>query len=181
MDSCHWRARKWDTHDTSSSDVSKSTIQSTGQVGLPRVTTGVGHVASDMSAGKIAKASLEPRTSKLLCWGRLASSVRLLRGRDLYLVYFFDRGLPLISLVDLLPNCKTIVSKWLFKKKTDMDGNIHIKAISILIAIAAYYDYEIWQMDVKTAFLNGYLNEDGYMVQPKGFVNPKHPRRICKL
>ncbi|GJV42434.1 zinc finger, CCHC-type containing protein [Tanacetum coccineum] len=48
----------------------------------------------------------------------------------------------------------------------------------ILIAIAAYYDYEICQMDVKTAFLNGRLNEDVYMVQPEGFVNPKHPGRI---
>ncbi|GJU60534.1 putative RNA-directed DNA polymerase [Tanacetum coccineum] len=113
------------------------------------------------------------------------------------------------NLVDLPPNCKTVGSKWLFKKKTDMDGNIHtykarlvakgftqtygvdyeetfspvadIKAIRILIAIAAYYDYEIWQMDVKTAFLNGRLNEDVYMVQPEGFVNPKHPRRVCKL
>ncbi|GJZ15335.1 putative retrotransposon protein [Tanacetum coccineum] len=56
-----------------------------------------------------------------------------------------------------------------------------IKAIRILIAIAAYYDYKIWQMDVKTAFLNGRLNEDVYMVQPEGFVNPKHPGRICKL
>nr|GEU38864.1 zinc finger, CCHC-type [Tanacetum cinerariifolium] len=35
-----------------------------------------------------------------------------------------------------------------------------IRAIRILIAIAAFYDYEIWQMDVKTAFLNGYLNEE---------------------
>ncbi|GKD43871.1 retrotransposon protein, putative, ty1-copia subclass [Tanacetum coccineum] len=113
------------------------------------------------------------------------------------------------NLVDLPPNCKTVGSKWLFKKKTDMDGNIHtykarlvakgftqtygvdyeetfspvadIKAIRILIAIAAYYDYEIWQMDVKTAFLNGRLNGDIYMVQPEGFVNLKHPRRVCKL
>ncbi|GJR03786.1 retrotransposon protein, putative, ty1-copia subclass [Tanacetum coccineum] len=89
------------------------------------------------------------------------------------------------NLVDLPPNCKTVGSKWLFKKKTDMDGNIHtykarliakgftqtygvdyeetfslvadIKSIRILIAIAAYYDYKIW------------------------FVNPKHPRRVCKL
>ncbi|GJW84497.1 putative RNA-directed DNA polymerase [Tanacetum coccineum] len=56
-----------------------------------------------------------------------------------------------------------------------------IKAIRILIAIAAYYDYEIWQMDVKTAFLNGRLNKDVYMVQPEGFVNLKHPGRVCKL
>ncbi|GJZ17121.1 retrotransposon protein, putative, ty1-copia subclass [Tanacetum coccineum] len=48
-----------------------------------------------------------------------------------------------------------------------------IRAIRILIAIAAYYDYEIWKMDVKTAFLNGYLNEEVYMEQPEGFVNPK--------
>ncbi|GKB39976.1 retrotransposon protein, putative, ty1-copia subclass [Tanacetum coccineum] len=43
-----------------------------------------------------------------------------------------------------------------------------MKAIRILIAIAAYYDYEIWQMDVKTAFLNGRLDEDIYMKQPEG-------------
>nr|GEV51027.1 hypothetical protein [Tanacetum cinerariifolium] len=43
-----------------------------------------------------------------------------------------------------------------------------IRAIRILIAITAYYDYEIWQMDIKTAFLNGYLNEEVYMEQPKG-------------
>ncbi|GJW77155.1 retrotransposon protein, putative, ty1-copia subclass [Tanacetum coccineum] len=83
------------------------------------------------------------------------------------------------DLVKLSPNSKTVSSKWLFKKKTDMDGVVHtykarlvakgytqtswidyeetfspvadIRAIMILIAIAAYYNYEIWQMDVKTA------------------------------
>ena len=34
-----------------------------------------------------------------------------------------------------------------------------------MLAIAAFYDYEIWQMDVKTAFLNGYLKEELYMMQ----------------
>ncbi|GJX57214.1 retrotransposon protein, putative, ty1-copia subclass [Tanacetum coccineum] len=47
--------------------------------------------------------------------------------------------------------------------------------------IAAFNDYEIWKMDVKTAFLNGYLNEDIYMVQPKGFVDPNYPKKVCKL
>ena len=56
-----------------------------------------------------------------------------------------------------------------------------IKSIRILFSIAAYYDYEIWQMDVKTAFLNGHLIEDVYMVQPEGFVNQKHPNKVCKL
>nr|GFC48110.1 retrotransposon protein, putative, Ty1-copia subclass [Tanacetum cinerariifolium] len=89
-------------------------------------------------------------------------------------------------LVELPPNARTVGSKWLFKKKTDMDGAVYIfkarliakgftqtyrvdyeetfspiadiRAIRILIAIAAYYDHEIWQMDVKTAFLNGHCN-----------------------
>ncbi|GJR41777.1 retrotransposon protein, putative, ty1-copia subclass [Tanacetum coccineum] len=56
-----------------------------------------------------------------------------------------------------------------------------IRAIRILITIAAFYDNEIWQMDVKTAFLNGHLFEEVYMVQPEGFVNPKYPNRVCKL
>ncbi|GKF56010.1 retrotransposon protein, putative, ty1-copia subclass, partial [Tanacetum coccineum] len=110
-------------------------------------------------------------------------------------------------LVDLPPSCKTVGSKWIFKKKTDMDGNIHIykaclvakgytqtymvdyeetfspvvdiRAIRIFISIAAFYDYEIWQIDVKTAFLNGYLDEDIYKVQPEAFVDPKYPRKFA--
>ena len=56
-----------------------------------------------------------------------------------------------------------------------------IKSIRVLLAIAAFHDYEIWQMDVKTDFLNGKLAEDVYMGQPEGFVNAKHPDRVCKL
>ena len=56
-----------------------------------------------------------------------------------------------------------------------------LKSIRILLAIAAYYDYEIWQMDVKTAFLNGNLLEDVYTTQPEGFVSPKNSRKVCKL
>nr|GEV85084.1 retrotransposon protein, putative, Ty1-copia subclass [Tanacetum cinerariifolium] len=56
-----------------------------------------------------------------------------------------------------------------------------VRAIRILIAIATFYDYEIWQMDVKIAFLNGDIDEDIYMVQPKYFVDPKHLRKVFKL
>nr|GFC37970.1 retrotransposon protein, putative, Ty1-copia subclass [Tanacetum cinerariifolium] len=80
--------------------------------------------------------------------------------------------------VVLLPNAKVVRSKWLYKKKTNMDD---IRAIRILIAIATYYDYEIWQMDVKIAFLNGRLDKDIYMEQPEGYVDLKYPNRICKL
>ena len=41
-----------------------------------------------------------------------------------------------------------------------------LKSVRIMLAIATYYDYEIWQMDVKTAFLNGHLKEELYMIQP---------------
>ena len=56
-----------------------------------------------------------------------------------------------------------------------------LKSIRIILAIAAYFDYEIWQVDVKTAFLNGNLDEDVYMIQPEGFVDPNNARKICKL
>ncbi|KAM2515529.1 hypothetical protein ACFX1W_027763 [Malus domestica] len=56
-----------------------------------------------------------------------------------------------------------------------------IKSIRILLAIAAYHDYEIWQMDVKTAFLNGYLEEELYMTQPEGFVSKSEKPKVCKL
>ena len=36
-------------------------------------------------------------------------------------------------------------------------------------------------MDIKTAFLNGYIKEELYMIQPEGFVNPKGVNKVCKL
>ncbi|KAA3450189.1 polyprotein [Gossypium australe] len=101
------------------------------------------------------------------------------------------------TLIDPPEGVKPIGCKWVFKKKTDMDGNVQtykgrlvakgfrqihgvdydetfssvamFKSIRILLAIATFHDYEIWQMDVKTAFLNGKLEEDVYMTQPEGF------------
>ena len=113
------------------------------------------------------------------------------------------------NLVDLPNGARTIECKWIFKKKTDMDGNVQIhkarlvtkgfrqvqgidynetfspvamlKSVRINLAIDAYFDYEIWQMDVKTTFLNGNLEEDVYMIQPEGFVDPKNASKVCKL
>ena len=56
-----------------------------------------------------------------------------------------------------------------------------LKSVRIMLAIAAFYDYEIWQMDVKTAFLNGFLREELYMTQPEGLVDPKGANKMCKL
>ncbi|PKI39011.1 hypothetical protein CRG98_040609 [Punica granatum] len=112
------------------------------------------------------------------------------------------------TLVDPPEGVKPIRCKWVFKKKTDVDGNVitfkgrlvakdfkqvhgvdydetfspmaMLKSIRILLAITAYYDYEIWQMDVKTAFLNGRLLEDVYMTQPEGFVDPQSAGKVCE-
>ena len=56
-----------------------------------------------------------------------------------------------------------------------------LKSIIILLSIAAHYDYEIWQMDVKTAFLNGNLEEEIYMMQPEGFIAKNQEHMVCKL
>ena len=56
-----------------------------------------------------------------------------------------------------------------------------LKSVRIMLAIAAFYNYEIWQMDAKTAFLNGCLKEELYMMQPKGFVDPKGASKVCEL
>ena len=56
-----------------------------------------------------------------------------------------------------------------------------LNSVRIMLAIAAFYDYEIWQMDVKTAFLNGFLKEELYMMQPEGFVEPKGANKVFKL
>ena len=56
-----------------------------------------------------------------------------------------------------------------------------LKSVRILLAIAAYFDYEIWQMDVKMAFLNGFVEEELYMVQPEGFEDPNDANKVCRL
>ena len=48
-----------------------------------------------------------------------------------------------------------------------------------MLAVAAFY--EILQMDVKTAFLNGFLKKELYMMQQEGFFNPKVASKVCKL
>nr|GEV89325.1 hypothetical protein [Tanacetum cinerariifolium] len=84
-------------------------------------------------------------------------------------------------LVDLPPNSKGYTQLYGVDYEETFSPVAEIIAISIFIAIAAFHDYEIWKKDVKTAFLNGYLDEDIFMVQPECFVDLKNPRKACKL
>ncbi|KAL0418531.1 UNVERIFIED_CONTAM: Retrovirus-related Pol polyprotein from transposon TNT 1-94 [Sesamum radiatum] len=113
------------------------------------------------------------------------------------------------ELVDLPSGSKPLGCKWILKRKYKADGSIdkykarlvakgfkqkegldffdtyspvtRITSIRVLIAVAALYDLEIHQMDVKTAFLNGELDEEIYMEQPEGFVVPGQEKKVCRL
>jgi hypothetical protein len=56
-----------------------------------------------------------------------------------------------------------------------------LRAIMILLAFAASSRFKLYQMDVKTTFLNGVIPEEVYVRQPPGFENPKYPNRLYKL
>nr|GEY74963.1 integrase, catalytic region, zinc finger, CCHC-type, peptidase aspartic, catalytic [Tanacetum cinerariifolium] len=56
-----------------------------------------------------------------------------------------------------------------------------LEAVRIFIAYAAHKSFSIFQMDVKTAFLNGPLKEEVYVAQPDGFVDPEHPEKVYRL
>ncbi|KAL0439507.1 UNVERIFIED_CONTAM: Retrovirus-related Pol polyprotein from transposon RE1 [Sesamum latifolium] len=55
------------------------------------------------------------------------------------------------------------------------------KSIRILLAITAWYDYEMWQMDMKTAFFNGFVEKEIYMDQPEDFIYVGEEQKVCRL
>ena len=113
------------------------------------------------------------------------------------------------DLVDLPPGRKFIGNKWVLKIKRKVDGTIErykarlvakfytqkegidyektfspvvrIGSIRLSLAIIAQMDLEQYQMDVKTAFLNGEVDEEIYMDQPLGFESKENERKVCKL
>ncbi|GJW31118.1 retrovirus-related pol polyprotein from transposon TNT 1-94 [Tanacetum coccineum] len=56
-----------------------------------------------------------------------------------------------------------------------------LEVVRIFVAYAAHNSFPIYQMDVKTAFLNGPLKEEVYVAQPDGFVDPDHPEKVYRL
>jgi hypothetical protein len=56
-----------------------------------------------------------------------------------------------------------------------------LESIHILLAYATHHDFKLHQMDVKSAFLNGLLQEEAYVEQPPGFEDPNFPNHVYKL
>nr|GEU30580.1 hypothetical protein [Tanacetum cinerariifolium] len=78
------------------------------------------------------------------------------------------------------PKGKTIIkTKWIFKNKKDEIARI--KAIRLFLAYAAHKDFTVFQMDVKTTFLNGILKEEVYVGQPPCFVSKQYPDHVYAL
>ncbi|KAJ4715506.1 Retrovirus-related Pol polyprotein from transposon TNT 1-94 [Melia azedarach] len=73
---------------------------------------------------------------------------------------------------------KIVTCKWVYKKK---ERETSVEGIKVLLAIVAHQDLELEQLDVKTAFLHGELEEEIYMTQPDGFQVPGKEDYICKL
>ncbi|GJX02343.1 zinc finger, CCHC-type containing protein [Tanacetum coccineum] len=112
-------------------------------------------------------------------------------------------------LTDLPLGCRPLGCKWIFKRKLKVDGTVEkfkarlviqgfkqksgidyfdtyapvarISTIRLLIAMALIHSLIIHQMDVKTTFLNGELEEEVYMNQPLGFIMPGNENKVCKL
>uniref|UniRef100_A0A2N9I2X8 Reverse transcriptase Ty1/copia-type domain-containing protein n=1 Tax=Fagus sylvatica TaxID=28930 RepID=A0A2N9I2X8_FAGSY len=109
-----------------------------------------------------------------------------------------------------LPSSKNVVGcKWVYKLKTHSDGTIaRYKArlvakgfhqqhgidfnetfspvikpptVRLVLSLAVSLNWPLRQLDVKNAFLHGTLNEEVYMTQPQGYIDPIHPHYVCKL
>ncbi|PNX91661.1 hypothetical protein L195_g047794, partial [Trifolium pratense] len=108
------------------------------------------------------------------------------------------------------PNCVNVIgTKWVFKNKSDENGVVTrkkarivaqgytqvealdfdetfvpvaiLESIRLLLCIACILKFKLYQMDVKSVFLNGYLHEEVYVEQPKGFIDHAHPDHVYKL
>ncbi|WVZ51977.1 LOW QUALITY PROTEIN: hypothetical protein U9M48_003074 [Paspalum notatum var. saurae] len=111
------------------------------------------------------------------------------------------------DLVEPPPNCRPIGTKWVFKNKRGEDGMVvrnkarlhrvsskegidyeetfapvaRLEAIRILLAFAASKGFKLQQMDVKSTFLNGFIEEEVYVRQPPGFESARFQDRVYKL
>ncbi|GKA34235.1 retrovirus-related pol polyprotein from transposon TNT 1-94 [Tanacetum coccineum] len=95
-------------------------------------------------------------------------------------IHEFDR-LQVWELVSKPDYVMIIALKWIYKVKLDEYGDVLKNKARIFIVNAASKNMTIYQMDVKTAFLNGELKEEVYVSQTEGFVDPNHPTHVYHL
>ncbi|GJY14086.1 putative ribonuclease H-like domain-containing protein [Tanacetum coccineum] len=84
-------------------------------------------------------------------------------------------------LVDLPFGKKAIGTKWVYRNKKNERGVARFEAIRIFLAFASYMGFIVYQMDVKSAFLYGKIDEEVYVSQPPGFLDPKYPQKVYKV
>ncbi|GKD11736.1 reverse transcriptase domain-containing protein, partial [Tanacetum coccineum] len=89
-------------------------------------------------------------------------------------------------LVDLPIRKRAIGTKWVFRNKKDERGIVirnkaRIEAIRLFLAYASFMGFLVYQMDVKSAFLYGTIEEEVYVTQPPGFKDPDHPNKVYKV
>ncbi|GJX61944.1 putative ribonuclease H-like domain-containing protein [Tanacetum coccineum] len=82
-------------------------------------------------------------------------------------------------LIDLPYGKKTIGTKWVFRNKRD-ERIARIEAIRLFLAFASYIGFPVYQMDIKSAFLYGTIEEEVYVHQPPGLFDPAHPHKVYK-
>ncbi|GJY68166.1 retrovirus-related pol polyprotein from transposon TNT 1-94 [Tanacetum coccineum] len=90
---------------------------------------------------------------------------------------------------ELVPNpmdMTIIGTKWVYRNKLDKNGVVtrnkaRLESIRILLAYACALDFKLYQMDVKSAFLNGFINEEVYVAQPPGFIDFAKPNYVYRL
>nr|GEW87520.1 copia protein [Tanacetum cinerariifolium] len=76
---------------------------------------------------------------------------------------------------------KIIETKWVFRNKLDENGVVYRNKARLLLAYACALDFKLFQMDVKSAFLNSFINEEVYVAQPPGFIDFEKPDHVYKL
>ncbi|GJZ24345.1 putative ribonuclease H-like domain-containing protein, partial [Tanacetum coccineum] len=84
------------------------------------------------------------------------------------------------TLVDLPHGKRAIGTKWVYRNKKD-ERVARIEAIRLFLAYASFKDFVVYQMDVKSAFLYGKIEEEVYVCQPPGFEDPEFPDRVYKV
>ncbi|GJV14275.1 putative ribonuclease H-like domain-containing protein [Tanacetum coccineum] len=84
------------------------------------------------------------------------------------------------TLVDLPHGKRAIGTKWVYKNKKD-ERVARIEEIKIFLAYASFKDFVVYQMDVKSAFLDGKIEEEVYVCQPPGFENLEFHNRVYKV